>query len=258
VDAHAEAAVGERFEGKGVVKVFGVVGVDGEDGAVAVIEAAFGVGGWHGVRQVGDLIFDLGGEGGVELEFAVNAEQLGPGFEGLAKDLRDFAAEGFAGVFPRVEGGDDFIVKARGEGGVAQGGIGDEYFEGETGIIRKDNELGADFSESADDLRAGAGQHLEDAAAGFVGSGIAGSEGCVAAGVRCASEGDGHDVAREGMAGVAGADLNIVGQGGLVVGAGVEGGDDKGGAALAELDAAGDGVVGQGRGGRAAGGVGRG
>ena len=90
--ANAQTAVGQRFERKGVVKIFGVVGVDGEDWTLAVIEPALELLGLDGVGERGDLALDLGREGGVEVVFPIHAEEFGAGFKGLAEDIGEHAS----------------------------------------------------------------------------------------------------------------------------------------------------------------------
>ncbi len=257
VDADAQAAPGERFEREGVVKVLGVVGVDGEDGALAVVEAADALLGLDGVGDAGDLALDLGREGRVELVFAINAEELGAGLEGFAQHLGDDAAERFARIVPRLEGGDDLVVELGGGFEAGERGVGDEDLERETRVVGEHDVLGAHAGEAADDLGAGALDDAGDAAARFGVARVAGGEAAAAQGGV-----DLHrdDVAGQGGEGVAGVDLDAVGAGSVGVGLGIERGDDKGGAAGAEHDAAEDlgAVVGGGGGAFFGGGGGRG
>jgi hypothetical protein len=57
----------ERLVGERVVEILGVVGVDGEDDLVAVIETAGELGREHAVGNLRGLALDVGGEFGGEI-----------------------------------------------------------------------------------------------------------------------------------------------------------------------------------------------
>ena len=114
--------------------------------------------------------------------------------------------------------------------------------------------MGADLGETAYDLGAGA---LDDAADATAGLGVARVTGGEASAAQGGVELHHDGVAGESGEGVAGADLDVIGAGGIGVGVGIGGGDDIGGAAGAELNATGDFGVILGRGGRRGGFAGR-
>ena len=111
--------------------------------------------------------------------------------------------------------------------------------ERKTRIVGEDDVLRADLGEASDDFFAGALEDAGHAAAGLVAAGVALAE---ARGERFVDD-DGDGVAGEGVLRVAGADLNGVGAGSVGICVFGERGDDEGGAAGAELDAAGEFVI---------------
>jgi hypothetical protein len=241
VDADAEVAVVEVFEGERVVEVLGVVGVDGERRDLAVVEAAGEFGGLDGVGERSDFAFDGGGEGGVELELVVDAGEFGARLEGFAETLDDFALEELAAFGPRGELHDDFVADGGDGLELGERGIGDGHLVKHTRVVGLHVEAAADFLEVADDGVAGAFDDLEYAA-GALGA------AAVAALADAGVNEDFHDVAVEGDAGVLGKNLDGFDVGGRR--GGVAHGKDEGGAAGAETDAAGEGFAVGGRGGR--------
>ena len=189
------------------------------------------------VGQGTDLGLDGGRESGVEVELAVNAQELGAGLEGFAEALDDLALGGAVGVVPRVETHDDLVAGAGGFGEFVGRGVLDGDLVDETGVVGGDVETFADLVQGADDGGVGALDDLGDLAVLLVFAALAG--GAAGAG----EDAHAHGVAVECEADVFGRDLD--GRGKRVAGFGVGGGGGEhvGGAAGAELEAADEGLV---------------
>ena len=110
VDADLGLAGGRELVRERVVEVFGVVGVDGENRQLAVVEAAGRVFGRDAVGQEGCLALDIGRKTGGEVELLVNAEELRPRLVGLAEAGRGDAGERFAAVGPVIEFDHDLVA----------------------------------------------------------------------------------------------------------------------------------------------------
>ena len=237
VDADAGEAAVDFFERKGVVEVFGVIGVDGERRDPAVIEAALGLGGLDVIGQGPDLGLDGGRKGRVEVELAVNAEELRAGLKSLAEALGDLALGGTVGVVPRVEAHDDLVAGAGGFVEFVGRWVLDGDLVDETRVVGGDVETFADLMEGADDGGVGALDDLGDLAVLLVFAALArGSAGPV-------EDAHAHGVTVEGEADVFGRDLDGRRKRGAGFGVGGGGGEHVGGAAGAELEAADEGLV---------------
>ncbi len=231
VDADLDFAVGEVFDGKGVVEVFGVVGIDGEGENVAQVFAAFEFAFADLGGDFGEFFFEGFREFLIEMEFAENAFEFGTGFVGFAEDFDDVAFGVDVALGPFVEADDDFVVDLGNGLDAGAGGVADVDILNDSRVVG-DNVVGeAAFLEGADDFGAGAFEDADDAPVGRLISVAA--AGGVAGRI---FEADDDAVVMHGDAGVFGVDFD-----GRELAFSVRRfGDEEGGTALFEDDFAAD------------------
>jgi hypothetical protein len=229
VHANAHFAVIERLERERVVEIFRIVGIDGERGHLAIIEAAGKLRRAHSIGKGGGFALDLGGKLRVEVELLIHAEQFGARLEGPAEPLRELAREGIAAAGPGVEFHHD-LVAGCGRGLARRPGrIAHHHCLLQAWIVGQHEKGPARALQRADDGLLGAFQHAGHAAGGF-------GTAAVAARLPMLEDAHGHPVAMEGDIGILGGDLDRL----VVVALADIVRDHEGGAARAKFDMPGD------------------
>jgi hypothetical protein len=227
VDTDLHVAVGKFAEGDGVVEIASGIGVDRDDEVAAEVlpsDRAIGKFDWGKRFGLGE---GFGREGGGEIKFPDDGENVDAWIGGAAEAFDEEAFWVGSAIFPVDQFGDNFVARFGLRGAVCARDWDVEIVK-KAGVVRDNDEEAGCFLESADDHGGAAFEDAVDAAAGAVGIG-----GATATGGRSSSAIDaGYDeVAVKGRAGVLGGDVKV---GGSV------GRNDEGKAFSMELDGAGD------------------
>ncbi len=168
VDTDLHVAVGKFAEGDGVVEIAGGVGVDGDDEvATKIFPADRAVGEFDGGKGFG-LGEGFGREGGGEVEFSDDREDVDAWIGGAAEAFYEEAFGVGSAIFPVDQFCDDFVAGFGLRGAVCAWGWDVEIVE-EAGVVRDNDEEAGSFLESADDHGGAAFEDTVDTAAGAVG-----------------------------------------------------------------------------------------
>src|SRR5690625_2980704 len=230
MDSDSEIAIRESFDGKGVVKILGIVGVDRECKEIAEIGASFEIAFSDAVGKLVGFAVDGFREIGIELKITENGFEFGSRFPIFSENLDDFAFGVDVSLFPFVKFDDDLVADLGRRLQFGGSGSWDENIGNDSRIVGDDKVKEAAFLKATGDRCSSSFEDADDAAASFVG---------IAAVTRMFSrsfESDDDAVIVESDAGILGADKNRWRH--LSVCSGRC--DDECGAALAELDLAAD------------------
>lgn len=229
VDPEFPMAVGGGLDTDGVVEVFGVIGVDGDDvvgAAVGAIDEFFRAGDdlSVGVGDGAGFVEDGAGEGEGEVVLAEDGEHVDAFLVGWSEDFDDFAFGAGEAVLPGEDFDDDFVADLGFAADVF--GFGDDDLVLHARVIGDDVEDVFALGEGADEAAAFAFEDADDSAgAGFRGGG--------------AAEAGGADVeADEDAVTVHGGAGGVIGDGDFFEAGSV--GLDEAAALAGELDDAGD------------------
>ena len=186
VNADAQTARVEIFEGEGIVEVLCVVGIDGKSKNAATVLAALALGFADMVGDLAGLLDDAGREVGVEFVFVEDGFELGVGLVCLAEHVDDFAFGVEVALLPVEEIDDDFVANFG--DGLDAGFFRSRHQKvlNDAGIVGDDKPSVTAFFEIADDAGAGAFEDANDAHLGLfvrVAEGAAIAP-CAAAGVK--------------------------------------------------------------------------
>jgi hypothetical protein len=167
VDTDLHVAVGKFAEGDGVVEIASGIGVDRDDEVAAQIlpsDRAIGKFDWGKRFGLGE---GFGREGGGEIKFPDDGENVDAWIGGAAEAFDEEAFWVGSAIFPVDQFGDDFVAGFGLRGAVCARGWDVEIVE-KAGVVRDDDEEAGGFLESADDHGGAAFEDAVDAAAGAV------------------------------------------------------------------------------------------
>ena len=228
MNAEFDVTSGEFAKRNGVVEIASGIGVDGDDQFGAEVFAADGVVGEFDGGKGGGFGEGVGREGGGEIEFPDDGENVDSGVGGSAEAFDDDAFGIGLAVFPVDEFGDDFIA-GFGSGGAGGARGGDVEVMEEARVVGDDDKEAGGFLKSAHDLGGLSFKDTNDATAEAIGGGGATTAG---GGGACATiDACDDEIAVKGGAGFLRGDVEV---GGAVWG------DDESEAFGVELDGAGD------------------
>jgi hypothetical protein len=227
VDADLHMGVGKFAKGDGVVEIAGGIGIDGDDEvATEVLPADGAIGKFDRGKRFG-FGEGFGGEGGGEIKFPDDGENVDAWIGGSAEAFNEEAFGVGLPIFPVDQFCDDLVARF-GHGGALRAGRGNVEIVEKAGIVGDDDEEAGCFLESADDH---GGAAFEDAVNTTAGAFRFGRTAATGGGSGSAIDAGYDEVAVKGRAGVLGGDVKV---GGSV------GRNDEGKAFSMELDGAGD------------------
>jgi hypothetical protein len=225
VDTDLHVAVGKFAKGDGIVKIASGIGIDGDDEVAAeIFPSGRAIGKFNGGKGFG-LGEGFGREGGGEIKFPDDGEDVDAWIGGAAEAFYEEAFGVGSAIFPVDQFSDDLVAGFCLRGAVCARGWDVEIVE-KAGVVRDDDEEAGSFLESADDHGGAAFEDAVDTAAGAVGIRRSAATG---GGSGPAIDAGNDEVAVEGGACIFGGDVKV----GRSVGR-----NDEGKAFRVELDGA--------------------